>query len=201
MYLRQNRNGPLLLFLLLGGTTNNFCFIRLARAQINYSIPGFSQIFNLGKGGDKEIQDKWWFWLIIGLIAALFIVIGFFTYRGVRRWRNHKKSLLGDNRNLSSTNKAEASDASLGPASVRSGERVVAVELAAMEKGGGIFFDKDGSSQRVTVEKREGSWAPKYGVNWEEVQRRAGPTPQQHQRYHHRRLKSDGKPSISDLPV
>ena len=183
---------------------------------INVAVPGFSQVFGLGKGGDTQIQDRWWFWLIIGLIAALLIVLGFFSWRGVRRWKRYIKKKLaaqdgGDPLSApDSTQKSidTSKSQNLGPGSVQNGERVEAHQLSTMEEGREIktrnvqvekleedlsqSLSKSSGSSRVTVERQDKesspSWAPKYGVNWKEVERRAGTTPQQKSRHHHRRI-------------
>ncbi|KAL4857000.1 hypothetical protein ACK3TF_002690 [Chlorella vulgaris] len=36
---------------------------------------------------DEDVTKKWWFWLIIGLIAAFMIVAGYFAWRGFRQWK------------------------------------------------------------------------------------------------------------------
>lgn len=198
---RRTLFSPLLaLFFLLGADPSLF-----ANSQgINLSVPGFSQVLNLGREEDEEIQHRWWFWLIIAFIAALFVVLGFFTWRGVDRWRAHKKkaaSLEEQNGGTShvEANKSEspthASRTHLSPAAVQNGNRVAAVELSTVEEGRKVENKERGT--RVTVEvQRDPSWSPKYGVNWVEVQRRAGPTPEQQQRHHHRRHKT-GSSSIN----
>lgn len=181
------------LFFLLGANPS-IC----ANAQgINLAVPGFNQVFNLGGQEDREIQHRWWFWLIIGFISALFIVLGFFTWRGVLRWRAHKKkaaSLEQQNGGLTNVeaSKSESPDAlrsHLGPAARQNGDRVVAVELSTIEEGRKTETKEEETKLPVEIE-RDPSWTPKYGVNWVEVQRRAGPTPQKQQRHHHRRHKT-----------
>jgi hypothetical protein len=196
MYNSQNMHSQeshrwtlLALFFLLGANPSIF-----GNAQgINLSVPGFSEVLNLGTQKDREIQHRWWFWLIIGFIAALFIVLGFFTFRGVDHWRAHKKkaaSLEQQNERIVEASKLEPLDAFRSYlTSSRNGDRALAVELAQMEEGRKIENKEEGT--RVTVEvERDPSWTPKYGVNWVEVQRRTGPTPGQQQRHHHRRHKT-----------
>lgn len=50
---------------------------------------GLSNIF----GGDDKtpVVDRWYFWVIIALIAIFVIVCGYFTIRGCRRYRRVKK--------------------------------------------------------------------------------------------------------------
>jgi hypothetical protein len=43
-----------------------------------------------------QVEDRWYFWLIIGLLAAFFIVLTFFTVRGFRRWHRHKKLMAAE---------------------------------------------------------------------------------------------------------
>ncbi|GAB4815938.1 hypothetical protein N2152v2_002984 [Parachlorella kessleri] len=38
-----------------------------------------------------KVVHKWWFWLIIGIIACFFIVATFFVWRGFRNYRRYKK--------------------------------------------------------------------------------------------------------------
>ena len=40
-----------------------------------------------------QLQDDWWFWLIIGLLCALLVVLVFFSVRGFILWRRHKKAV------------------------------------------------------------------------------------------------------------
>jgi hypothetical protein len=37
-----------------------------------------------------QVTNRWWFWLIIGLLAAFFIVMSYFAWRGVRHWRAYR---------------------------------------------------------------------------------------------------------------
>ncbi len=41
----------------------------------------------LGSNSDKDHEDRWWFWVIIGIIGAFFIVGVYFTIRGFLRYR------------------------------------------------------------------------------------------------------------------
>ena len=50
---------------------------------------GLSELF--GGENDTPIVDRWYFWLIIALIAIFVIVCGYFTIRGFRRYRRVMK--------------------------------------------------------------------------------------------------------------
>ena len=156
---------------------------------INVAVPGFSQVFNLGKDGDKEIQDRWWFWVIISLIAALFIVLGFFAWRGFRKWKRNKQNIV--------TTAAEDEEQRVSASKVnKSG--TVPPTMPPIRPG----IKEDGSTQqRVSVELvdleanrwKEGKeikdWVPRYGVDWRAVERRTGSRRIGH---HHRRGSSEG---------
>jgi hypothetical protein len=60
-------------------------------------IPGIGDITN----PDTEVSRRWWFWVVIGGIAALFIVFSYFAWRGFRNWRRVKASSYdaGDKQN------------------------------------------------------------------------------------------------------
>ena len=40
-----------------------------------------------------QIEHIWWFWLVIGLVSAIFITLSFFTVRGCINYRRYKKEL------------------------------------------------------------------------------------------------------------
>lgn len=44
-------------------------------------------------GVDSSITERWWFWLVIGFIAAFFIVAAFFVWRGFRNYRRYKREV------------------------------------------------------------------------------------------------------------
>lgn len=56
--------------------------------NIKVPLPVIDDLF-----GDDEtdVEHRWWFWVVIGIIASFFIVAVFFTWRGFQRYRNHKK--------------------------------------------------------------------------------------------------------------
>ncbi|KAI7842884.1 hypothetical protein COHA_003500 [Chlorella ohadii] len=67
----------------------------LARRSLaqNENIPGFTVggiTISPVKFVDEEAPKKWWFWLIIGLVAAFCIVILFFVWRGWKQWKLNK---------------------------------------------------------------------------------------------------------------
>uniref|UniRef100_A0A7S1CUN6 Uncharacterized protein n=1 Tax=Picochlorum oklahomense TaxID=249345 RepID=A0A7S1CUN6_9CHLO len=57
--------------------------------DVKVPLPIIDDIF-----GDDEtdLEHRWWFWVVIGIIASFFIVAVFFTWRGFRRYRLHQKS-------------------------------------------------------------------------------------------------------------
>ena len=40
-----------------------------------------------------QIEHRWWFWLVIGLVSSIFITLSFFTVRGCINYRRYKKEL------------------------------------------------------------------------------------------------------------
>ena len=50
---------------------------------------GLGDLF--GGDDDTPIVDKWYFWVIIALVAIFVIVCGYFTVRGYRRYRRVRK--------------------------------------------------------------------------------------------------------------
>lgn len=40
-------------------------------------------------GGDKPIDHRWWFWVVIAIIAAFALVLALFTIRGFRQWKRY----------------------------------------------------------------------------------------------------------------
>ena len=54
-----------------------------------------------------QFEDRWYFWLIIGLVAAFSIVVAFFVGRGVWKWRKNKKRWEGASHNDSLVHEEE----------------------------------------------------------------------------------------------
>lgn len=54
----------------------------------------------LGSNDDKDHEDRWWFWVIIGIIGAFFIVGIYFTARGFLRYRMLRKQQEEDETRL-----------------------------------------------------------------------------------------------------
>lgn len=41
-----------------------------------------------------QLDDRWWFWVIIGIIAAFFVVAVAFVIRGFRMYKRYKAIVL-----------------------------------------------------------------------------------------------------------
>ena len=54
--------------------------------NIKIPLPIVDDILN--SDSDKDHEDRWWFWVIIGIIGAFFIVGIYFTIRGFLRYRS-----------------------------------------------------------------------------------------------------------------
>jgi hypothetical protein len=71
----------------------NFCSRFAAGQGIDIKVP-IPIIDDILKGDDEsDIEHRWWFWLVIGLISAIFITLSFFTVRGCINYRRYKKEL------------------------------------------------------------------------------------------------------------
>lgn len=68
-----------------------FCIVGVSGQGVNLKVPLPLVDDFLGSNTDKDHEDRWWFWVIIGIIAAFFVVSLFFTVRGFLRYRMLKK--------------------------------------------------------------------------------------------------------------
>lgn len=67
-------------------------FAAAARAQTGPSVTvGVVNYRPVSVFDPGEIKHKWWFWLIIGLIGLFLIVLSYFTWRGFKQWKLHKR--------------------------------------------------------------------------------------------------------------
>ena len=57
--------------------------------NIKIPLPIVDDILN--SDSEKDHEDRWWFWVIIGIIGAFFIVGIYFTIRGFLRYRSLQK--------------------------------------------------------------------------------------------------------------
>lgn len=105
------------------------------------------------------MTSRWWFWLIIGLLGAFLIVLGFFAWRGIRKYRRYKSGL---------GTASQSQDT--GPEGAITSSRpniddAASVELVKVESG-----HEDGTPE--VVKQDIANWMPKYEIDWTEVGRR-----------------------------
>lgn len=80
MALRSALAGQHLCFLLSRGL-----LVHGQGINIKIPLPVIDDILNADD--DKDLEHRWWFWLVIGIISAFFVVGILFTIRGFYRFR------------------------------------------------------------------------------------------------------------------
>lgn len=114
--------------------------------------------------------------MVIAFIAALFVVLSFFAWRGWAKWRSHKRLKKAEEEGKTASQRITAiklpsmtsSPPTLPPMHPKSENKEsgglgrVSVELVDLETG------------RWKEGKERKEWVPRYGVDWREVERRTG---------------------------